>query len=64
MWHRTVAAIFLQEYCVWSVLEYSDSVVANECFFSVAFKTNVAVIVLWNVFSLSYKFIFWNKEQA
>lgn len=48
----------------WSVfLEYSDLVVANECSRSVALETNGAVMVLWSVFSLSYKFIFLNRGQ-
>lgn len=44
-------------------MEYSDLVVANECSRSVALETNGAVMVLWSVFSLSYKFIFLNREQ-
>lgn len=51
-------------YCIWSFLEDTDSVIANECFCSVALETNMTVIVLWNVFSLSYKFIFLNKKHG
>lgn len=64
MWHRTVAAIiFTHEYVIGVFLEYSDLAIANECSCSVALETNGAVMVLRNVFSLSYKFIFLNKEQ-
>lgn len=37
--------------------------IANGCSCSVPLETNVAMIVLWKVFSLSCKLIFLIKEQ-